>query len=166
MLSTNSTTKKHCQDGKVECGYLIGNTCKANRDHPITITKQIHEALKIVGCSSWSQYLEWNNERTNTMPELPVKQVGTGRSDNSSPGSIEVENPLPVHILQEGNTVSRRHTGKHISAGCDLMNPCDICGKQSIVKESDGHYYCEDHHLLWTKCWTHQRMLLNYKEPK
>ena len=68
MLSTNSTTKKHCQDGKTECGYLIGMYCKADRNHPFIVTRQINEALAIVGCQSWNKYLEWSDERTNKVP--------------------------------------------------------------------------------------------------
>jgi hypothetical protein len=156
--------RKHCQDGKEECGYLIGNICKADRNKPIRITGEIHNALKVVGCSSWSRYLEWEHERTNTVPELPVKQVGDGRDSPALPGSIEGRHPLPMHVLQEGNSGERGNPGIKESSGRDIMTPCDICGKQSIVKESDGHNYCEFHHKLWTKCWTHQRMLLNYKE--
>jgi len=161
--------KRHCQmhlqpSGVLECGYLIGNICKADRDHPVTITKQIHDALKVVGCQSWSRYLEWN-DRKNEVPELPVKQVGDCRDSPTLTGSIEGRLPVPMHVLQEGGTCNGRHTNVEVSTGCNMI-PCDICGKQSIVKESDGHNYCEEHHVLWTKCWTHQRMLLTYKEEK
>ena len=36
---------------------------------------------------------------------------------------------------------------------------CDVCGNDVVAKESDGHYYCYDHHMLWTKCYTHERMV-------
>ena len=157
--------RKHCQDGKVECGYLIGNMCKANRDHPITITKQIHDALKVVGCQSWSRYLEWTNEKQDTVQELQVERVGTGRDNPTVPGSIERGIPVSMPLLQESDNNTGRDTGRKERIGGN-MNPCDICGKQSIVKESDGHFYCEEHHKDWCKCISHARMLLNYKGDK
>lgn len=154
--------------GKDECGFLVGAVCKADKNHPFWVNKQIHDAIKIVGCQSWNRYLEWN-DRKDEVPELPVKQVGDCRDSATLPGSIERRLPVPMHILQEGGTCNGRHTDVKVSTGRNLgegMTPCDICGKQSIIKESDGHNYCEQHHVLWTKCWTHQRMLLTYKEEK
>lgn len=43
---------------------------------------------------------------------------------------------------------------------------CDVCGKDAVARENDGHFYCYDHHMLWTKCWTHQKMVEAYQKEK
>lgn len=168
MLSTDNTIKKHCQmvfdDGIIECGYLVGGYCKSDPKNPVRINKWVHDALKVVGCASWSKYLEWNHVRTNTVPELPVKQVGDCGNSKTQSGSIEGRHPLPVHILQEGNTVCGGGTREQVSPGCDMMTPCDICGEQSVVTESDGHHYCLKHHEDWTKCISHEKMVKEHKK--
>jgi hypothetical protein len=58
---------KHCQDGKEDCGFLVGAKCKADQNNPFTVTADFHRKLKIVGCASWSKYLDYRreDERTN-----------------------------------------------------------------------------------------------------
>ena len=53
--------RKHCQDGKEECGFLVGAKCKADPNNPFIVTDDFHRRLKIVGCQSWSKYLDWRN---------------------------------------------------------------------------------------------------------
>ena len=153
--------------GIEECGYLVGGYCKAVRDKPVRIDKRVHDALKVLGCWRWNKYLDWsNNGRENTVPELPVKQVGDCRDSPTLPGCIEGRMPVPVHILQESCNGSGRDTGLSESIGRDIMAACDICGNQVVTNESDGHKYCEYHHLLWTKCWTHERMVKDHEAKK
>jgi hypothetical protein len=161
--------KKYCQmitdKGIEECGYLVGGWCKSDREHPVRINKWVHDALKVVGCASFSKYLEWSNGRENTVPELPVKQMGSGKDIPQSQTRTEGRLPLSVPVLQEDHSDRGGSTGLKESVGGD-MTDCEICGKKAVVKEPDGNNYCEYHHSLWTRCWTHKRMLLNYKEEK
>ena len=60
---------KHCQmqtdEGLKECGFLIGSKCMKDPNRPFFITIDVHKALKIVGCASWSKYMEYDNGRTD-----------------------------------------------------------------------------------------------------
>jgi hypothetical protein len=40
---------------------------------------------------------------------------------------------------------------------------CEVCGEQAVVYDVP-HWYCYDHHALWTKCWTHERMVKAWNE--
>lgn len=35
---------------------------------------------------------------------------------------------------------------------------CDVCGERAVAHDQP-HWYCYDHHMLWTKCWTHEKMV-------
>jgi hypothetical protein len=161
--------KRHCQsvteDGIIECGYLVGSVCKADREHPFTVTGKLNEILSIVGCSSWSKYLQWSNDgRVSQVPELPVKQMGDGRNLHPQDKIIERRTPLPMHVLQEGNNDKGRDTRSKESTGGN-MTPCEVCGEQSVCSDN-GKHYCPKHHDMWCKCITHEKMVRLHKEGK
>lgn len=70
---------KHCQmqteDGLLECGFLLGAKCTKDPNNPIWVSNDATRLLKIVGCASWSRYMEYDNGRTNQMQKLPISKV-------------------------------------------------------------------------------------------
>jgi hypothetical protein len=151
--------KKSCQmyttDGTVECGNMVGARCKADPNHPFVVTGEINRALRIVGCTSWSRYLNYG--RNDTVPELPVNKVGTG--GNIPTGKESIATPVPVQKLQESNTAAGRNTKTEGHNGGNMTEICAVCGKQSVVRESNGNHYCYDHHDMFCTCITHEKMV-------
>jgi hypothetical protein len=131
-----------------ECGFLIGAKCKADPNKPFIIDKRFHDNLKIVGCASWSKYLDYGreHERTNKMQELPVKHPLGGDRDSDSRENRESEQSEespPVHVLQEGNNDRGEHPGGSRSVGSYII-PCFVCQERATT--NNGLWYLCDRH--------------------
>ena len=167
--------RKHCQMEKEECGFLVGAKCKADPNHPFVVDRHFHDHLKIVGCASWSKYLDYSSEsyrrehgrETNQMQKLSLPELGRDWNSNNgeSRENKDAENPLPMHVLQENPDggreaeSGRRPTGEHL-----IDEPiCSVCGTRSVVKHSDGNRYCYKHYMYRLESVSHERMLERLK---
>jgi hypothetical protein len=156
---------KYCQmpvdDGLDECGFLIGNICKANHDHEFRITADFLRCLKIVGCQSWQRYLDYDerkerfgNEavrsegRTATCEaDRKVSEVQELPKHNELEGDREChrrKNPIPVWILQTGCDLDNI-TKDHRHSGNDMKHiQCFVCSKNATANHK-GFWLCADH---------------------
>lgn len=151
-------TMKACQettkDGVKECGFLVGSKCMANRQHSFIVSADFIRRLKIVGCSSWSRYLDWEekNGNFNQMQELQEHEMVENRRGSS--GSIpegrigKTEDASPMRSLFESDTDRRGSAHNLRSPDCDIMRRtivCFVCGVPAVMMGSDGIYLCADH---------------------
>jgi len=146
--------KKACQnptdEGLNECGLSVGSKCVADRSNTFIITPDFIRKLKIVGCKSYSKYMEWNDGNTDTVQGLPEHEMVEGRTSSGS-GVTERSNredngTTPMRSLQESGADQRGYTDNFGSAHCDIMARrslvCFICGKPACAKTEDSIYLC------------------------
>jgi len=157
-------------EGLNECGFLIGNVCKANHYHEFRITADFLRCLKIVGCQSWSRYIDYD-ERRERFGNEAVNDKANGEStegrkphtktceysklhemqelSESEMGSNrgcgnEGRTVVPMHILQEDSD-NERHTKDNRSIGDHMKHiQCFICGKNATTSHK-GIWLCADH---------------------
>lgn len=168
---------KCCQmvtdDGLQECGFLIGNICKANREKEFRISADFLRCLMIVGCQSWQRYLDYDErskrfgtitatknqtdgkegrkpytatcEADRKLQEVRELQQRQVDGDRSS-GRNDREKTVPMRILQE-NSDSDGNTLDDRSVGHHMKHlTCFICGINAIAKSEDGFYLCAEHY--------------------
>ena len=166
--------QKVTDDGLDECGFLIGNICKANREKEFRISADFLRCLKIVGCQSWQRYLDYerrerigNSESDNAVGECKDSRENRPRTtashDRKQHEMSELQQPemgmcrncwrnygnktVPMRILQEDSDCNG-NTNDNRSIGKN-MTPhlqCFICGKNAIAKSEDGFYLCTEHY--------------------
>ena len=142
-------------DERIECGFLVGSKCKANKEKNLTITGDRLELLRVVGCQSFQRYFDHAQRRekfgeeavgkergeepftgrtANQMPLLPESEVGTYRGDKP------IGKPVSMHILQEGSDCEGNTVDGGPVSG-DLK--CKFCGKSAVIKDC-GISYCNN----------------------
>jgi len=52
-------------DERIECGFLVGSVCKANKENSITINGDYLRLLKVVGCQSFQEFMDYEKRRKN-----------------------------------------------------------------------------------------------------
>ena len=160
---------KWCQmpsdEGLNECGFLIGNVCKANHDHEFRITADFLRCLKIIGCQSWQEHIDFDerekrfgheavrdgkstekrtatceaDRRVHEMQELSELEMGSNRGCGNEGRTV-----VPMHILQEDSD-NERHTKDNRSIGDHMKHiQCFICGKNATTSHK-GIWLCADH---------------------
>jgi hypothetical protein len=170
------TMKKCCQNltntGIEECGLKVGAKCMADRSNTFIITPDFIKKLKVVGCKSYSKYMEWNDGNTNTMSELQEHKMVENRRGSS--GSIpegrigKTEDPSPMRSLQPGNTDRRGSTDNIRPSHCDIMTrkriTCMVCGIPAVAMGSDGIYLCATHQEKKKAGWTLGNLMKKWEE--
>jgi hypothetical protein len=49
---------------------------------------------------------------------------------------------------------------------------CEVCGEKAVVIDSGSsvkdtpHWYCYYHHMMWTRCITHERMVTEWQKTR
>jgi len=153
-INVMSEMKLACQNlthtGIEECGLKVGAKCVADRSNTFIITPDFIKKLKVVGCKSYSKYMEWTNDNTDQMPGVQKHPVEQDRRDcnHSIPerGLGEEDGIAPVSPLSKSDNDGRRDTGDIRPAHCDIMARrslvCFICGKPACAKTEDSIYLC------------------------
>lgn len=160
--------RKHCQMDDGECAYLIGTKCKADPKNPFWVTSDFHSKLKVVGCASWSKYMEYDNGECNPVQELQVPEMGVG---GDSEQQVRPE-AVPVHILQEDSATQGRTPYNEQPVGHDMTeeHKCDVCGERAVIRDvfkEGAKYLCFKHHEEgWCCCLTFDKIVAKYKEEQ
>ena len=146
--------KKACQnptdEGLNECGLSVGSKCVADRSNTFIITPDFIRKLKIVGCKSYSKYMEWNDGNTDTVQGLPEHEMVEGRTSSGS-GVTERSNredngTTPMRSLQESGADQRGYTDNFGSIEYDMTRKrllCFVCSKPAVALGEDGIYLCD-----------------------
>lgn len=145
-------------DELIECGFLVGGTCRANPKKPMRIDQYTNRLLSIVGCQSYQRYLDYGerrkrfgteavtgtdegtscskaNWRENPVQKLQEPEVGGSRGTESGDGSKTVPmRVLPQNPYCEGHPVHDQPTGHDLK--------CKFCGEPA-VKTDCGIHYCK-----------------------
>jgi len=156
-INVMSEMKLACQNlthtGIEECGLKVGAKCVADRSNTFIITPDFIKKLKVVGCKSYSKYMEWTNDNTDQMPGVQKHPVEQDRRDcnHSIPERSlgEEDGIAPVSSLSKSDNDGRRDTGDIGSTGHDIMRTritCMVCGIPAVAMGSDGIYLCAEHH--------------------
>jgi len=160
---------KWCQMDEGECGFLVGAQCKADPKNPFAVTSDFHKKLKVVGCASWSKYLDYrrDNERTNEMQKLPVKLTLGGDRDCNSRESREsehAEDSPPMHVLQESDSDRGEYPGSKRST-VGYIIPCFICQERATTNNGSW-YLCDRHGKMYSEGKNLRQMFYEEKELK
>lgn len=145
-------------DERIECGFLVGSICKANKEQPITINGDYLKLLKVVGCQSFQEYMDYEKRReafgnqavgkegspfgtpcesreTNQMPLLSQSEMGRDRNGKRQIGN----KTIPMSAMQESSTCEGDSPdGRPVSD--DLK--CGFCNNFAVLKDC-GIRYCE-----------------------
>lgn len=160
--STNNITgimnKMACQnpdeDGLQECGFLVGTKCVADRKNWFMVTPDFIRRLKVVGCFSYSKYMDWGfNGNKGKVSGLPFNEVAEDRGDSDhfiKEGSIgEKPDSSPMRALQTGNNDRGGSSSDERSPSDDMTRrriTCLVCQNPAVAKGDDGIYLCAEHH--------------------
>jgi len=161
---------KWCQMDEGECGFLVGAQCKADPKKPFFIDKRFHDNLKIVGCASWSKYLDYGreyNEGTYEMQKLSVEHtLGGDRNCNVSKGgeSEHSKDSPPMHVLQENNN-DRGSNPRIGGPTIGNITPCFICQERATSKNGVW-YLCDRHGKMYSEGKNLRQMFYEEKELK
>lgn len=134
----------------VECGFLIGSKCMANPKKPFHVSGFFLDNLKVVGCSSFQRYLDYDERRkrhgdtavegTDSRAEYPVQELSEsemGKRRTTERGQERGQMPLPMPILPqdnhcEGNPPDERPSGSYLK--------CSFCDGESVTTDCGIHY--------------------------
>lgn len=146
---------QYCEMDNCRCGFLIGCVCKANPAKPIWIDGQRFALLKVVGCASFQEYLDYDERRKRHGSEAVGKDRGTEDGAESSSescgegdmarkvqklqvdqlggsGSRGRQETLPMQELQEDNP---REGNPEDRQPADTGIKCIACGKPAVVQD-------------------------------
>ena len=132
------------KDGLNECGFLIGNVCKANHDYEFRITADFLRCLKIVGCQSWQEYLDYGTRRERFGNEAVDGKI----NDETYGRSTEDRKPRTATCEQDRKLSEMQELSKHQVAGdrdCGRNNGKETVPMRVLQANSDLDGITKDH---------------------
>lgn len=54
----------------------------------------------------------------------------------------------------------------------EQKHKCEVCGEDAVCLDSPStmkdtnHWYCYEHHMMWCKCLTHEKMVKEFELRK